>query len=231
MTARSAIIEDRGYMNFRVIIVEDDPAMRRELCDKVAQHPALQVVAAASTLRDGHGALAEHECDVVLVDLGLPDGDGIDLIRAAAAMGRDVMTITVFGDDKHVIGAIEAGATGYLLKDADAEGIGEAIIKLIDGGSPISPSIARRLLMRFRNTADGACSPGAEAVRLTNREIEVLQMVSRGLTNNEIADMLSMSFHTVASHIKHIYRKLAVTSRSEAVFEAVSQGIIRLNKD
>jgi DNA-binding NarL/FixJ family response regulator len=218
-------------MNYRVIIVEDDPAMRRELCDKVAQHPALQVVSAAGTLQDGRDALAQYDCDVVLVDLGLPDGDGTDLIRAAAAMGRDVMTITVFGDDRHVIGAIEAGATGYLLKDADAEGIGEAIVQLIDGGSPISPSIARRLLMRFRDTPGEACHSATDAVRLTNREVEVLQMVSRGLTNNEIADMLSMSFHTVASHIKHIYRKLAVTSRSEAVFEAVSQGIIRLNKD
>jgi DNA-binding NarL/FixJ family response regulator len=216
-------------MVYRVMVVEDDPAMRRSLCDKVERHAGLCIVGAAGSLRDGRTLIAEHDADVVLVDLGLPDGDGTELIRLAAQRGWEVMVITVFGDDRHVIAAIEAGATGYLLKDADADGIGDAILKQIDGGSPISPSIARRLLLRFR-TQDSSVNEG-EAVHLTERETEVLQMVSRGLTNNEIASLLGMSFHTVASHVKHIYRKLAVSSRSEAVFEAVSQGIIRLNRD
>jgi DNA-binding NarL/FixJ family response regulator len=216
-------------MAYRVMVVEDDPAMRRSLCDKVERHAELCIVGAAGSLRDGRTLIAERDADVVLVDLGLPDGDGTELIRLAADRGREVMVITVFGDDRHVIAAIEAGATGYLLKDADADGICDAILKQIDGGSPISPSIARRLLARFR-PQDSPVN-GSEAVHLTERETEVLQMVSRGLSNNEIASLLGMSFHTVASHVKHIYRKLAVGSRSEAVFEAVSQGIIRLNRD
>lgn len=216
-------------MGYRVIIVEDEPVTRAELCGKVSQHPRLEVVADVGSLREGRPLVADGGFDVLLADLGLPDGDGTELIASAARMGREVMAITVFGDDRHVIGAIEAGATGYLLKDADADRVGEAIITLINGGSPISASIARRLLARFRVNADSDEAP--PTIHLTEREIEVLQMVSRGLTNNEIAALLDMSFHTVASHIKHIYRKLAVSSRSEAVFEAVAQGIIRLHRD
>jgi len=217
----------------RVLVVEDDPATRRALCDRVAAHPELCVAGAAGSLEEGRGLITRVAAEVVLVDLGLPDGDGTELIRLAAGLGREVMVITVFGDDRHVIAAIEAGATGYLLKDSDAESVGACILAQLDGGSPISPSIARRLLMRFREREAPAAAPPADedVVRLTERETEVLQMVSRGLSNNEIAALLGMSFHTVASHIKHIYRKLAVSSRSEAVFEAVSQGLIRLSKD
>lgn len=219
-------------MVYRVMIVEDDPAMRQSLQERVEKHPDLCVVGTAGTVQDGRRLITEQDGEVALVDLGLPDGDGTELIRLAAGRGREVMVITVFGDDRHVIAAIEAGATGYLLKDTDAESIGDSILQQIGGGSPISPSIARRLLLKFRAretpTPEGR---DTDAVHLTDRETEVLQMVSRGLTNNEIAALLGMSFHTVASHIKHIYRKLAVGSRSEAVFEAVSQGIIHLNKE
>ena len=175
-------------------------------------------------------ALRQNNPDVLLTDLGLPDSHGIDLIRTARIKNEqiEIMVISVFGDEKNVVSAIEAGATGYLLKDGDSEYIGDSIIDLISGGSPISPSIARHLLKRFK-TSKQEKATDQTAPSLTKREMEVLKAVAKGLTYIEIADLLSMSPNTVTSHIKHIYRKLEVRSRSEAVFEAVQLGLIDLN--
>jgi DNA-binding NarL/FixJ family response regulator len=213
-----------------VLVIEDDPMTREALIDKIEQDPGLRVCGAAGDLRSGRQLIAAGEARVALMDLGLPDGDGTELILEATARTppMEVMVITVFGDERHVVRAIEAGATGYLLKDAEADSIARSIHDLLAGGSPISTSIARYLLRRFRR--EQSAGAGEPAAHLTPREIEVLEVVSRGYSNAEIGRLLELSLHTVNSHIKNIYRKLAVRSRSEAVFEAVQQGLIHIDK-
>lgn len=215
-----------------VVIVEDHAATRARLEQIVSEHPELELAGAAATLAEGRSLLAAgRRIDVALVDLGLPDGDGVELIREVRlqAPAPEVMVISVFGDEEHVVRAIEAGATGYLLKDRPPYDVGTAIMDLLAGGSPISPAIARHLLQRFvQPSPPAAPSLPAAAERLTTRERDVLEVLARGFTYEEAAQILGVSFHTVASHVKHIYGKLAVSSRSEAVYEAMQLGILKL---
>jgi len=128
-----------------------------------------------------------------------------------------------------VVAAIEAGATGYLLKDRPALDVGAAIMDLLAGGAPISPAIARHLLQRFHGPAPRAPAPTTPPPpELTARERDVLEVLAKGFTFEEAAKILDISFHTVASHVKHIYGKLAVRSRSEAIYEATQLGILKL---
>lgn len=167
---------------------------------------------------------------MLLTDLGLPDGNGIDLILAIRQLklATEAMVITVFGDERHVFQAIEAGATGYLLKDSDATSIGDAIMQLLEGGSPISPAIARHVLRRVKQHSVESDSPQQSSL-LTSRELEVMTLLGKGLTYGEVAQALGMANGTVTTHIKHIYRKLAVRSRGEAVFEAMQLGLLKLD--
>ncbi len=212
--------------SWTVILVEDEPMARRRLARAIEQHPNLTLLAAVDTCAEARAALAVALPQVLLVDIGLPDGDGIELIQEVTARGDavDVMVITVFGDEKHVLAALKAGATGYLLKDSAMEDIGAAVMQLVHGGSPISPPIARYLLKRFRPSERDE-KANTEAV-LTHREREVLNLIVKGFSYKEIATLLSISLHTVPSHIKNIYGKLAVHSRSEAVFEAIQTGLV-----
>jgi DNA-binding NarL/FixJ family response regulator len=174
-------------------------------------------------------AIAHGEFDVALIDLGLPDGNGIDLIREIAATRpeADVMVVTVFGDEAHVLASIEAGATGYLLKRSLNDTLGATVRELRAGGSPISPVIARQLLHRFKKDTPAPSQPAVvDDGGLSEREREVLLFIAKGFTVGEIANMLHLSAHTVATHVKHIYRKLAVHSRTEAVFEAGRMGLL-----
>ena len=134
--------------------------------------------------------------------------------------------VTVFGDDQHVIDAIEAGATGYLLKDSPAGELTRCIRELRAGGAPISPSIARRLLARMRAPAEKPAGPQA-ASPLTEREAEILQLIAKGLSFADVGDVTGISAHTVVAHVKKIYRKLSVHSRGEAVFEATQLGLLK----
>lgn len=207
-----------------IVIVEDELETRERLAGIVETTPGLELAADFAELRVAMRWLDDHEPPaVLLVDLGLPDGDGIDLIRHGRRLrpAPEIMVISVFGDERHVVDAIAAGAGGYLLKDADAAHVGGAILKLLAGESPISSSIARHLLRRFQHSAADADAP-----RLTPREVEVLRLVGKGFSYIEIANALGMSANTVTSHIKHIYRKLEVRSRGEAVFEALQLGLI-----
>ncbi|MDP1649012.1 MAG: response regulator transcription factor [Rubrivivax sp.] len=210
-----------------VLLLEDDPATRERLAGIVRASPGLALAGAFGDLKSALAWLTAHEPPrVLLVDLQLPDGSGIDLIRAAQRLApqAEAMVISVFGDEAHVVSAIEAGATGYLLKDASADEIAQAITRLLAGEAPISSAIARHLLRRFRATP--ALPTPAVASPLTTREGEVLQLIAKGLSYQRIAETLVMSPHTVTTHIKQIYRKLAVNSRGEAVFEAQQLGLL-----
>jgi DNA-binding NarL/FixJ family response regulator len=216
-----------GMTGHRVLIIEDQPETRERLARIIAATPGLELAAALPDFATGCVWLAAGAPPMVmLVDLGLPDGDGLELIRMSRLLDPqpEVMVISVFGDEQHVLAAIEAGATGYLLKDGSADEIGSAVLRLINGESPISSSIARHLLRRLQPGESRVAA--AEAPRLTQREAEVLRLVAKGFSYAEIAGGLGMSAHTVTSHIKHIYRKLEVRSRGEAVFEAMQLGIL-----
>jgi DNA-binding NarL/FixJ family response regulator len=195
----------------------------------VEAHEELEVAAAVGTCREALTHLRRDPPDVLLSDLALPDGNGIELIRSARMLSSDIlsMAVTVFGDEKSVLGAIEAGARGYLLKDASAEGVGTAILQLLAGGSPITPAIAQHLILRFQERAHfEAREPGPE---LSQREREVLELVVRGFTFPEIAKLLELSPHTIGTFVRRIYRKLEVSSRGEAVFEALQLGLVKLD--
>jgi len=213
----------------RILIVEDDEPTRERLVRALAAHAdEIELAAAVGTCREALLALRSDPPEVLLVDLDLPDGHGIELIRAARNLSADTlsMVVTVFGDEKSVLGAIEAGARGYLLKDESAEGVGVAILQLLAGGSPITPAIAQHLILRFQERAPSAERSAGPA--LSKRELEVLELVVKGFTFGEIAGLLALSPHTVGTFVRRIYRKLEVRSRGEAVFEALQLGIVKL---
>lgn len=162
---------------------------------------------------------------LALIDLGLPDGSGLRLIEALQATRADTVCVvaTVFDDDAHLFPALRAGARGYVLKDQSPEALAEMLRGIVAGQPPLSPSIARRLLSHFQPPAGPATAVDA---RLTERETEVLRLVAKGYTSNEVADMLALSRHTVAGYLKDIYRKLSVGNRAEATLEAARRGLI-----
>lgn len=209
-----------------MLLVEDSPDMRDYLARAINDHPELELLAACADLASARAVLRHAVPDVLLTDLALPDGDGVALIRELklAKPSCECMVISVFGTEARVVAAIEAGATGYLLKDDPVERVAQAVLSLVQGGSPMSPGIARHVLNRLRGTAP-AESAGAS---LTERELTVLHALSRGFTYGEVAEQLGLSTHTVGTHVKHLYRKLEVCSRSEAVYEAAQLGLIRL---
>lgn len=210
-----------------VLVVEDEPEFLRQYCEAITREPDLRLAGAVGTLAAGLAVIEKDVPDVLVVDLGLPDGSGTALIRQAAKKrpGCDALVVTVFGDDQHVIDAIEAGATGYLLKDSPPGELTRCIRELRAGGAPISPSIARRLLARMRAPTGKPAAAGASP--LTEREAEILQLVAKGLSFAEVGVTLDISAHTVVAHVKKIYRKLSVHSRGEAVFEATQLGLLK----
>ncbi|MDJ0785823.1 MAG: response regulator transcription factor [Myxococcota bacterium] len=210
-------------MAARVILIEDEAATRTHLAGALQGAPGLELCGVGGSLRDGERLLEETPAEVLLTDLGLPDGSGLELVRLAARRGVLPLVITVFGDDAHVLEAIRAGAMGYLLKDQDAQAVLQSISEVLDGGSPISPAIARTLLADLR--ARQGPEPG-DAPQLTEREREVLRGIVKGFTYAEIADILELSTHTVSTHVRKVYGKLAVNSRGEAVYEALQLGLV-----
>ena len=218
----------------RVVLVEDDDRTRQRLAKSIARNPRFEIVAAAENFCDGAKHLSTYRPDVLVTDLGLPDGSGIDLIRMARAdlTGCQIMVITVFGDEKNVISALEAGADGYLLKDATGAEIASALEELISGGSPMSAPIARHLLQRFRDevSRESESLEKEPDVTLSGREFEILNLVAKGFSFPEIADLLDVSRHTIRTHARRMYQKLEVSSKSAAVYEAVHLGLINLNQ-
>jgi DNA-binding NarL/FixJ family response regulator len=207
------------------MIVEDDPAFLNRFCRIVMSEPQFEICAAVGNGTAARETLAHSAPDVLLVDLDLPDVSGIEIIRETAHRHphTDIMVVTVFGDERNVLASVEAGATGYLLKDTLPDEFVGLIHQLRAGGSPISPVIARVLLRQLR---PGARPPPADNTKLSNREVEILAFIAKGFSSSEIGKLLSISAHTVTTHVKKIYQKLAVHSRGEAVYEATKMGLL-----
>jgi DNA-binding NarL/FixJ family response regulator len=217
----------------RVALVEDDSEFQNALAAAIEPVPDMQLVGIAQTRVQGLSMLNMERMDVLLVDLGLPDGSGIDVIQAAHARwpGCNIMVSTTFGDEAHVIRSLEAGATGYLLKDSSPEQIVSEIRSLHSGGSPISPLIARQLLVRFHSARKSAENTPAiqPTVELSMREKQVLEYITMGFTADEISNLLSVSRHTVVTYIRRTYSKLEVNTKAEAIYEARKQGLLNEN--
>lgn len=232
-----------------IAIIEDNPAFRQRFIDIIEAAPDLVMAGWAADGAAGRALIASTPADVFLIDLGLPDMDGTVLIGEALAAhpGSEVLVITVFADDAHILASIEAGATGYLLKDSGPADMVGCIHMLLAGGSPVSPMIARRILHKLRAPAapampltaavtEPARPPGTARASvaangpvggpLTEREVQILGLLGKGLSYGEIGAALFISAHTVAQHIKNIYRKLAVHSRGEAVYAASKLGLV-----
>lgn len=224
--------EVSDHTPIRVAIIEDNDNLRQHFSAIVRNAPQLHLVWTAGNLERAKAKTATLMVDVALVDLGLPDGHGRELIEAFATHGgTKTLVVTVFDDRASVRRAIEAGADGYIVKDSDPVAIVESIEAIYAGGAPISASAAIHLLGLIRSPAkpiksDVGCA--ADIPVLTLREIELLELFAKGLSYRETADCLGLSKHTVADYVKSIYRKLGVSSRSEAVFEAVHFKIIEL---
>lgn len=215
-------------MTIQVAALDDDAVLRDRYAELVASAPDMHLLWVAANLRDARSALAANTPDVLLVDLGLPDGSGLDIIRQVKrqAPSCEVMIVSVFGNEENVVAAIEAGASGYLLKDALTDSFLKTIRELHAGGSPISPSIARILLALARPTPATGNRTLPDGAALGERETEILGLVAKGFNFGEISRMLGISTSTVKTHIYRIYRKLSVHSRGEAVFEAKKLGLL-----
>lgn len=205
----------------RLLIVEDQVRIlerQRRLLEAQAE---LEVVGTARNGVDAVELCGSLKPDVVLLDLGLPDIDGIAVTKQIRERwpAIEVLIFTIFDDEARVLDAVRAGASGYLLKGAPAERIVEALRDVHQGGSVIQPQLARALLRRFQ-------PPAAPAVGLTPRETEILTLIAKGLSNRNAAEVLGSSRATVRTHLEHIYAKLDVSNRTEAVTEAIRRGLI-----
>lgn len=218
----------------RVALVEDDVNFQHALLMAIEAASDMALLGMASTRAQGLRMLEQASADVLLVDLGLPDGSGIDVIREAHERWPtcNIMVCTTFGDEAHVLQSIEAGAAGYLLKDSAPENMVAEIRSLHAGGSPISPQIARQILNRFRGSSHSSetvverCDSAKPRAALSDKEREVLEYITKGFTTREIAVLMSVSNHTVITFVRRIYAKLEVHSKTEAVYEARNQGIL-----
>jgi DNA-binding NarL/FixJ family response regulator len=216
----------------RILLVEDDAPVRERLARIIGEWSAAQLIGACGTLAEAMKAIHAQPLDLLITDLRLPDGHGVQAIRALRTEQprAEAMVISVLADDRTVIEAIEAGASGYLLKDSDPINILDAITDLLAGRSPISSTIARTIVRRLsgRGPAAEPMKGEEDYPRLTPREMDILWGIAKGLTYGELAERLQISNQTVPVHIKNIYRKLEANNRSEAVYEASRRGIIRL---
>jgi DNA-binding NarL/FixJ family response regulator len=194
-----------------VLLLEDDEVVRRRIASDLAAFNDLVVVGAAPSIRTARQVLGSTDVDIAVMDLNLADGTTRPLIKEITARGVAVLILTAQHDDASVYGALRAGAGGYLLRQESHLALGSALRLLRDGGAPISPRIARRLLEDLR----GPQVATAEA--LTARELELVGLFSKGVTYGEVADILGLSVNTVRSHVRNLYDKLHVSSKAEAV--------------
>ncbi|MBX2847022.1 MAG: response regulator transcription factor [Acidiferrobacterales bacterium] len=216
---------------FSVIVVEDELETRERLVRVISSSSKFECLTSCSDVQSSRKALLEFKPDLVLLDIDLPDGSGLELLHYLAEIEASTraVVVTVFEDSRHITEAISHGAAGYVLKDDPSISIEEALLMIIEGGAPISPAIARQILLKFKDTETLSNQDAQDELKniesLTEREREILIKVSDGFTDKEIADKESISYHTVTTHVKHIYKKLSIKTRVEATRQAIKHGI------
>ena len=207
----------------RILLLEDLPEIRTWLRDLVLQVFPGTRITEASRVKDALALAGEATFDLALIDLGLPDGSGVDVVARLRELQPDAQSVvvTIHDDDEHLFPALQAGAFGYVLKEQPREMLSEQLHRITQGEPPLSPSIARRVMAHFAQKG----RPLMPHVSLTERESEVLLRVAKGYTLPEIGQQLGLSRHTIADYVKQIYRKLNVSSRAEAALEAQRLGL------
>jgi DNA-binding NarL/FixJ family response regulator len=212
-----------------ILLLEDLPEIRAWLSSLVLQVFPDAQIAEAARVHDALGLVSAIKFDLALVDLGLPDGSGVDVVRALRESQPETQSVvvTIHDDDDHLFPALQAGAFGYILKEQARELITEQLQRISQGEPPLSPSIARRVMAYFaaKSKPQPASPTAVPHVSLTDRETEVLLRVAKGYTLPEIGQQLTLSRHTIADYVKQIYRKLNVSSRAEAALEAQRMGL------
>lgn len=206
----------------KIAIVEDNNSLRKSLTHLFDNTPGMQCVVSLSDLLNVVSEFRKDQPDIVLMDIGLPNISGIEGVRTVRENfdNIQVLMFTVFDDDEKIFEAIEAGASGYLLKKSSPEEITDAILSLYQGGAPMSASIARKVIQSFQRTP----ATNKDTYQLTTRENEILYSLVDGLSYKKLAEKYFISISTVRTHIRHIYEKLHVNSKAQAVAKALKKG-------
>jgi DNA-binding NarL/FixJ family response regulator len=209
-------------MSISVSIVEDDAGVRSTLAKLINSSPGYRCVSQHSSAEDALQAIPEFKPDVALMDINLPGINGVECVRRLKPHlpGTQIIMLTVYQNTEHIFNALAAGATGYLLKQTPPAELLAAIREVNEGGSPMSSHIARKIVQSFQHAA----SPAPQTAALSPREAEVLDLLAKGFLYKEIADKMAVSYATVHTHIRHVYEKLHVRSRTEAVAKHLGQG-------
>jgi len=206
----------------KIFITEDNKILLKNLTFLLSGEKSMEVIGTATSAEECLKSIENLEVDILITDLGLPEMQGIDLISEVKKIYPNILIIanTIYEDNATVFQAIRNGASGYMLKGSTPREFIEAIEALHLGGAPMSPSIAKKVILEFQKYSFD------ESSLLSSREIEILKLIENGLSYSECATKLSISTHTVNSHIKKIYQKLHATNKQEAVLKAKQKGIL-----
>ena len=219
-------------MAISVAVIEDDPVVSKYLATMISSSPLCELAGAAANKTQAYELIARNAADIYLVDIGLPDVSGIDLMKKIKleCLDSHVMVLTSLGDMRHVLHSIEAGAAGYLLKDDQPDELVAKLVSLYNGNSPVSPGVAKLLIKKIANAeSQEASGPNPQAVLkfgLSKREVQVLQELRSPNPVKLIADRLNISYFTVNQHVRQVYRKLEVNSRTAALDKAIENGLL-----
>jgi DNA-binding NarL/FixJ family response regulator len=216
-------------MTVRIVLADDQPLVRAGLRMVIADAPDLEIVGEAGTGTEAVRIVRELRPDVVVMDIRMPGMDGIEATRmiTANAPAPRVLMLTTFDDDTNVYAALRAGASGFLLKDAPPEQLVAGIRTIAIGESLLAPSITRRLIEGFINRPAPSARDAPDLEDLTPRELEVLALIGRGRSNSEIARQLVVSEATVKTHVAHVFSKLDLRDRAQAVVVAYETGLVQ----
>ena len=211
----------------KIMLAEDHVLVREGTKEMLDREEDMEVVAEAGDGEEAVRLVTEHDLDIVIMDIALPKLNGIEATKQIKEIkpGTAVLVLSAYDDDEYVFALLEAGAAGYLLKDVSTDALVEAIRAVQAGESMLHPAIARKVVNRFSRRLEGG-KEETPIEELTDREIEVLQLAGKGITNREIADSLAISHRTAQAHLSHIFTKLGVGSRTEAVVYALRKGLL-----
>ncbi|GMQ86005.1 MAG: response regulator transcription factor [Acidimicrobiia bacterium] len=218
-------------MNARVLVVDDHTLVRRGTREILERRTEIRVVGEAADGDEAVSLTDRLRPDVVLMDIGMPGLSGVEATREIKARWPDieVLVLTVHDDDQYLFEAIRAGASGYLLKDVHDYELIDAVLTVAEGGVVLQPAMTRRLVAELRNRG-GTLNEPPPTCPLTDRELEVLRLVAKGLSNREVGERLGLSARTVETHLTHVYRKLGASSRTEATIRGLSETWLKLDE-